>query len=310
MKYAIISDIHGNLPAFEAALDDARTYNPDMYLLLGDYTNGFPWGNGVAETIRGLGSARIIRGNGEGYLIDLQSKNQDSWSCEQFKPVYWAYRSLSKVNLDYVLSLPEKAVLSDKNVIINLTHSMSVFYRKPTIDFFNPLNFHKIMEVEPFSHKEYLSLAKEALLSRPDAVKDIRGLPKGVYLFGHNHLQFYMEYDGKLFINPGSCGESIDWDSTASYTLLDVSEGNWIVSERRIPYDFKAVADKLNGSGYKTYAPVWSWVMEKELMTGKDFFTPLVLHLIDTGRKLGRNEYPVSNDVWSIAVETWDPLVI
>ncbi|MCL2372294.1 MAG: metallophosphoesterase [Defluviitaleaceae bacterium] len=54
MTYAIISDIHGNLPAFEAVLADARAYNVDMYLLVGDYTNGFPWGAGVIKRIRGL----------------------------------------------------------------------------------------------------------------------------------------------------------------------------------------------------------------------------------------------------------------
>ena len=46
MRYAILSDIHGNRFALEAALADAQSQGADMYLLLGDY-NGFPWGNEV-----------------------------------------------------------------------------------------------------------------------------------------------------------------------------------------------------------------------------------------------------------------------
>jgi hypothetical protein len=51
---------------------------------------------------------------------------------------------------------------------------------------------------------------------------------------------------------------------------------------------------------------MWSQVMELELMTGKDYFFPFVLHLIETGKQLGRTEYPVSNEVWEAAVRTWD----
>jgi len=47
MKYAIISDIHGNLFAFKEVLADAKAQGVDMYLLIGDYASSFPWGNDV-----------------------------------------------------------------------------------------------------------------------------------------------------------------------------------------------------------------------------------------------------------------------
>ena len=74
MRYAVISDIHGNYPALKAVLADAGTQGTDTYLLLGDYTVVFPWVNEVTETIRGLKPSFVIRGNGEDYLIDLQKK--------------------------------------------------------------------------------------------------------------------------------------------------------------------------------------------------------------------------------------------
>jgi hypothetical protein len=65
---------------------------------------------------------------------------------------------------------------------------------------------------------------RDTLLSLPEALKDIIALDKGVHLFGHNHIQFHMEYEGRLFINPGSCGDSCDFNTSASYDLLEYDE--------------------------------------------------------------------------------------
>ena len=45
MKYAIISDIHGNLPALKAVLEDAKNQNITHYLFAGDYCLSWPWSN-------------------------------------------------------------------------------------------------------------------------------------------------------------------------------------------------------------------------------------------------------------------------
>jgi hypothetical protein len=115
-----------------------------------------------------------------------------------------------------------------------------------------------------------------------------------------------MEHNGRLFINPGSCGEALDWNPTAPYTLLEREGECWVITERRVKYNLNAVVSGLQTSGYNEYAPVWSGIMQAELLTGKDFFLPFVLHLIETGKKIGQTEYPVSNEVWDIAVKAWD----
>ena len=110
LKYAIISDIHGNIHAFKAVLTDAASQGVDMYLLLGDYASSFPYGNDVVDIIRNLGSCVAIRGNGEGYLIDLQGRNPAELTNEQFKPVYWAYQSLSAENMEYIAKLHDNTL--------------------------------------------------------------------------------------------------------------------------------------------------------------------------------------------------------
>ena len=145
---------------------------------------------------------------------------------------------------------------------------------------------------------------KYAIIS--DILEEILNLPKGIYLFGHNHLQFHMKYEGRLFINPGSCGEALDRDTTAAYTLLENDSSRWVVTERRVKYDLNVVTEGLRTSGYAEYAPVWSEIMNAELMTAKDHFLPFILHLIETGRRLNKTEYPVSNEVWDVATRSLD----
>jgi len=99
----------------------------------------------------------------------------------------------------------------------------------------------------------------------------------------------------------------LDWNPTAAYTIFESTGDDWTVTERRIEYERQIVAEGLRSSGYYTYTPVWSDIMERELMTGKDFFYPFVRHLMTTGLMLGQPEFPVDNKVWSVAVETWDP---
>ena len=305
MKYAIISDIHGNIHAFEAVLADAVAQGVSQYLLLGDYTSGFPYGNDVVNTMRRLTPCTVIRGNGEGYLIDLMGKDPAELTNEQFKPVYWAYRSLSADNLDYLAGLPESITLEDGGANIFITHQMPLYFRKPKIALFHPGDLRDMMQAAPFAHEAYLARAKAALLDCPEAVAEMDAMPAGIYLSGHNHLQFYMKHGGKLFINPGSCGEPLDWDVRAAYTILTVDEAEWRVDERRVSYDWDAAAEALVQSGFASYAPVWTQIMEMELRTAKDEFTPFVMHLMETAKLMGQVEYPVNNKVWQCAVSTW-----
>lgn len=65
MKYAVISDVHGNLDALEAVLSDAARQHADVYLFTGDYCLSLPFPEQVVRRIAGLKHACVIRGNEE-----------------------------------------------------------------------------------------------------------------------------------------------------------------------------------------------------------------------------------------------------
>jgi len=302
MTYAIISDIHGNYPALAAAIEDAKAHSADEYILIGDYTSRIPYDNEVVNTIRTLSPAHIIQGNGERHYLSLP-KSKDTQSNPQFKPLYWSLNELSPKNLAYLLALPETAVVSHEDTDIYLAHSIDLFYRPSVIGFFHTLNFSDMMLDTPISHKQYLTMGKEALLSCPDALADILALPKGIHLFGHNHLQFHMEHEGRLFINPGSCGMTADWNPAAAYTLLHIESGNWVIQERRVEYDIQATIEKFTTSGYHNYAPVWSKAIQLQLQTGKEYFGWFVTHIEATKKRLGPTITP--DEAWDTAAKTW-----
>jgi len=306
LTYAIISDIHGNLPALKAALADAKAHGVDGYLLLGDYSLP-PWVNEVVDIIRNLKNAIVVGGNGEGYLRNTKKQRQEELNDDQFKPVYWSYNSLTPENLDYLITLPETATITGGGCDIHLAHFIDIFYHPSIVKYTHPPDFHQMMLETPISsHEEYLTLAREAILSSPDVLAELSAISKGIYLFGHNHFQFHMEYEDKLFVNPGSCGSPINWNTAATYTLLTCKDGSWAVKERQLEYDLNIVADAFDSSGFTDYSPFWSELLKLQLHSAKNYIDSFVTHLVETGRAMGKTDYPVSKEVWDKAVKMWD----
>src|SRR4051812_38182210 len=62
MRIALFADIHGNLPAFEAALKHAATLSPDLTVVCGDVVNGCPDSRGCWDLAQSLGCP-LLRGN-------------------------------------------------------------------------------------------------------------------------------------------------------------------------------------------------------------------------------------------------------
>lgn len=115
MKYAIISDIHGNLPALDLVLEDAQSNNVDSFIFVGDYFLSNPFPNECVERIRSIQYKHIIRGNEEAYLENLIGKDQSTWTDGQMQISYYCYRAVSEDNLKYILSIVTKEYRRDNN---------------------------------------------------------------------------------------------------------------------------------------------------------------------------------------------------
>ena len=88
MRYGVIADVHGNLPALEAVLDALQRIGVDAYACAGDLVGYGPEPNECVETVRKLGAATVA-GNHD--LIALGALSEDR--CERLARESLPFRS-------------------------------------------------------------------------------------------------------------------------------------------------------------------------------------------------------------------------
>jgi predicted phosphodiesterase len=179
---ALLYDIHGNLPALEAVLEDAESAGADRFLLGGDYAAFGAWPAETVERLRGL-EARWLRGNVDRWTID------PSGAPEAARPALERCRELLGEDLAGELArLPERVEDGDALFV----HA-------------SPLSDVRSFMPDPADADEGL-LAGE----RPARL-----------VFGHTHLPFSRPGPlGVAMLNPGSVGMPFDGDHRAAYALV------------------------------------------------------------------------------------------
>jgi predicted phosphodiesterase len=115
IRLAALADIHGNIPALEAVLEDLQSVELHGLIAAGDLINGPQ----PVETSHRLQQLRrslecwMIRGNGELSLLQYATGKRPAYwqTCRQFAFVRWNYRQLDEETLDFMSALPEQAVI-------------------------------------------------------------------------------------------------------------------------------------------------------------------------------------------------------
>ena len=309
MKFAIISDIHGNLPALDAVVVDAKNNNVDSFIFVGDYCLSNPYPNECIQRMRDLDKKYIIRGNEEKYLENLIDKDQTMWTDGQMQISYYCYRAISIDNLDFLLSMPSTLELTFNGVNLHVAHSSAEF-----IDDCE----HKEWSTSKVA-KRYANRIVTADSFRSDIHNYFEGndrfqqifleLEQGVYIFGHSHIQWsYKSKDGKtILINPGSCGLPLDGViGSIPYTILDITDvGNIIVEEKSIPFDMEAYIDVLIKSDQFVEANVWSNIIIQELKTAREHLFYFLRFVEKYAYQIGDKRRPFMLDTWEKAYELW-----
>ena len=209
MRYALISDIHANLPALEAVLDDvaSRTDLAATYHL-GDLVGYAPWPN---ETVALLAQEGIpgIAGNydstvGTDYKhcgCKYEDPRQEALSHLSFE---WTKRHASAGTKRYLAALPFRIDLK-------------------------PLGGHAPGPTVILVHGTPTLNTLYWTEDRPDSfcvkMAQLAGAKAGdVICFGHTHIPWHREVDGIHFVNTGSVGRPKDGDRRAGYVVLDAGQ--------------------------------------------------------------------------------------
>jgi predicted phosphodiesterase len=307
MRYAVISDIHGNLPALNAVIDDAKRNFIDEYIFIGDYYCDLAYPNEVVNTIKDIKGAHVIKGNKENYLAGLLNTDQTEWVDEQFAPLYWNYRELDEDNLLYLIGLPEdkKIETPDGNHKMHLFHASEFLFKYTNLGLLSSSKYAEKMIQKNFSHEEYLCYVQKILSSDEKIVEILDGLDTDIVIFGHSHVQWYAEIGKKVIINPGSCGLPLDYDKRAAYTILELDENAINVLERRVSYNISDSISRTMKSELYINAKTWCDIIFDQLNLAKDEITFFFRHVEMISKKKNDYSRPYSTAVWNEATDTW-----
>lgn len=307
MKYAIISDIHGNFPALSAVMKDAKSQNVDQYIFAGDYAIGFPYPNETVSAVFQNQNSRIIFGNGESYLKDLSLNGSPIKNDGQFQPVYWGYQTLTEENKSLLLSLPEKLTFKDSGTLIHVTHSSNNFMGNIERNEFSPSKIVlKYADQKP-SHEALVNDINYYLKNNVVFQSTLQTLTEGIYIFGHTHIQWHARFENRIFINPGSCGDPLDFSvDTIPYTVLEVNGDNIDINERQIPFDRTALIREFRKSTLYQQANITSEFTIQQLLTGKEHFVFFIGFAEKYAQKIGDPVRPFSSETWNNAYKAWN----
>ncbi|WP_076879695.1 metallophosphoesterase family protein [Bordetella sp. H567] len=231
MKIAAISDIHGNLAALDAVLEDIRQQGADVVVNLGDILSGPLQPSATADR---LGPLRLptIRGNHERQLLSGDPSGMGPSDR-------WAYGSLRDDQFLWLRELPVTLRLTEDVLLVHGTPEDDVAYFLETV---TPSG------CRPATHDEVKCLAGSC-----DAA---------LILCGHTHLQRSMKLeDGRLIVNPGSVGLQAYKDDRpfphrmemgsphARYSCVTRVGSEWRVEFRSVQYEWDKAAAmaELNG---------------------------------------------------------------
>ena len=309
MKYAVISDVHGNYPALQAVLEDARRQGITHCLFAGDYCISGPWPDQCIAAIRGLPEKTVIRGNEEKYLEDLIGKDPLLWTDGQMQASYWAFRNIRPEHLDYLLHTPHTADFLSNGVRIHMAHSSVAFLDTYPFYTWNSVTVAERNRKADADPEKILSDMADEREGDPVFRAAVSKLEEGVYIFGHSHIQWtYKARDAEVYlINPGSCGIPLDGiRNSIPYTVLEISEEGWVkIEEKRIPFDKAALIRSVMRTELFREAGVWTRVIMRELATATEHIHFFLAFVKQYAGEIGDDRRPYAADTWEKAYEIW-----
>lgn len=232
MKVGIISDIHGNVKALEAVLQELKSKDVEKIIVLGDLIGGAPMSEEVVQKIMDLkDNLIIVKGNREKNIIEglPEYVHDEKFKITQEQKDAHKYlgNELSNKSKEFVKNLPREIECEIEGKKIYVSHY--------------PLdkkgNFRKHIKKANVQENEEM----------------FSGIDAGIYLYGHTHIENYNTKDGKIYINPGALG-CPGKTNLAPYGILCIENDKVNYEQLYAKYNVQEVIDymiKTQFPGYK-----------------------------------------------------------
>jgi diadenosine tetraphosphatase ApaH/serine/threonine PP2A family protein phosphatase len=230
MRAAVISDIHGNLPALEAVLPQIDAERPDVIWCLGDLVGYGPWPNEVTAIVRERADLCLV-GNHDLVALDAAGVDVEEFNPDAAAAALWTRRELSAATREFLESLSPQAAADD----VELFHASP---RDPVWEY---------------------------VLTAEDALAALQATSAPVVLVGHSHVALAISFDGgeldggpapagteielggRWLLNPGAMGQPRDGDPKAAWLMLDLERRR--ARFERVEYDVARTQEEIRARG-------------------------------------------------------------
>lgn len=231
MKIGVFSDIHNNLPALEAILDQMSEC--EIIVCCGDLIGIGPHPEETVQRILRIPNLISVQGNHDRYFTEgLPSSvpNDEDMQEGEIGMHLWEHARLSEASANFLRGLPLQAQFTAGGLNFAVQHyaieadrRYAAFAPAPDGDTLNRL----------FS-------AEEA----------------DVILYGHDHAPCTAAFGQRLFVNPGAAGCPGRERHIARAAILNVENHRADVRPLEIPYDAASVATDIGREAYPDHAAV------------------------------------------------------
>lgn len=245
-KIAIISDIHGNITALNAVLEDIKKRNINKIFCLGDCITKCTHPDLVIDKVRQVCEVILI-GNCDYIICQPSAKGKN----------YWSRNIIKEERAEFIASLPVSHEFYMSGHLIRLFHASPYSLE----EIYNPMFSNKNSK---YSHLEINN--PDRLFENTEFIgKTYTDPSPDIIGFGHIHTPFLVRYKNKTIFNSGSVGIPVEmqnndindknnkFSTVASYTILEGFYGKKELdsisfNSVRVPYDIKKEVEDLKNS--------------------------------------------------------------
>ncbi len=225
MKIAVFSDVQGNLPAMENAVEHIRAWRPDLVIMNGDLVNRGPSSADCLTLLDGLRNVAgwlPVRGNHEDFILHCKTHPPTSEvDAGMRRFADWTTQQLGDLT-ELLRDWPDHLCLQGPgDDWVHITHGCLAGNR--------------------------IGISA----STPDADLSER-VPDDVELFvvAHTHKPLEREFRGVRIINVGSVGSPFDGDPRSCYARIEHRNSGWNTEFVRLEYDREHAARNFHESGF------------------------------------------------------------
>lgn len=215
MQLALLSDVHSNLPALEAVLEDIQATGPDATAFLGDAV-GYNAHPQECSMLLAEHCQTSVLGNHDQAVLE---GGEEWFNAAAREGIEHSRRELEEDALAYLSSMQEQTTVHE-------THLVHGSPRGPTTEYVFPD-------------------APDRMLEKIANHPSVEGAP--MLAMGHTHVPFKRRIDDTLVFNVGSVGQPRDGDPRSCWALVDTDART--VEHRRVEYDVDEAAKSVRKAG-------------------------------------------------------------